>query len=125
MRLGGLVDGDYEYGCGFSAFVPVSKGAKGVLIATWGEDENLHIYLDGKLRLLKAHGDYVGWARKLAETETFEFGDASFGAHIKVTSTWVCPKDSSGCELAKYRGTLKLSYGTQSGQVAIHAEGGC
>ena len=125
LRLGGLLDGDFEHGCGFSASSDSSDGANTVLIATWGEDENLHIFVDGKLRLLRAHGDYGGWADRIGQSERFEFGDASANATIELTSTWVCPTGSSGCELAKYRGTLKLKVGDKSAEVAIHAEGGC
>jgi hypothetical protein len=125
LTIYGLVEGDFEYGCGLSVYTPASAGLKGTLVADWPVGESFRIFTDGGLQSLPVQRDFGRRAARVGQAETLVFGDATRSAKLTLKTTWVCPQNSESCEVTEYVGTLRLAVAGRTGRIPVYVSFGC
>ena len=125
LTIYSLMEGDFEYGCGMSAYTLSRAGHLGTLVAEWPAGEGLLMFADGHLMSLPVLKDFGTAPNKVGGVHSVKFGTSDRSATFLLKTAWVCPKGSESCEVTKYEGTLELTSGSQSGKIPVHVEYGC
>ena len=125
LTLFGLVEGDFDYGCGMSVYTPMSAGHAGTIVAAWPAGEALRIFMDGRLLSLPLTKDFSTTPIKVGGTQTVVFGTSDQSATFALKATRICPKGAQACVNTRYEGTLQLKVGNQIGTLPVYVEDGC
>ncbi|WP_293001531.1 hypothetical protein [Nevskia sp.] len=124
LEVGELRAGDYEAGCGCGFYYPAEKKGAGSFIISWELGGPAVMFTRGNLHKLQPAAD-IPYASALGEKQQVSLSSQQLSVAGTLTSVWVCPKDSEGCEVSEFTGPLTIEAGTIKSKIAVWVSCGC